>query len=55
MSTVSKGVLKAKMLAYFRRVEEKGEVLVVTAMESSLPPLTRDQRILDFYTSTVRA
>jgi antitoxin (DNA-binding transcriptional repressor) of toxin-antitoxin stability system len=28
--TVSKGVLKAKMLAYFRRVEETGETLVVT-------------------------
>lgn len=30
MTTVSKGVLKAKMLAYFRQVEETGETLVVT-------------------------
>jgi len=30
MVTVSKGVLKAKMLAYFRMVEETGEPLVVT-------------------------
>jgi prevent-host-death family protein len=30
MATVSKGVLKAKMLEYFRRVEETGEELVVT-------------------------
>ena len=30
METVSKGVLKAKMLEYFRRVEETGEELIVT-------------------------
>jgi len=30
MITVAKGVLKAKMLAYFRMVEETGETLVVT-------------------------
>ncbi len=30
MITASKGVLKAKMLAYFRQVEETGETLVVT-------------------------
>ncbi|MDX2055081.1 MAG: hypothetical protein SFV15_21955 [Polyangiaceae bacterium] len=30
MRTVSKSVLKAKMLEYFRRVEETGETLVVT-------------------------
>ncbi len=30
MSEVSKGVLKGKMLEYFRRVEETGEELVVT-------------------------
>jgi prevent-host-death family protein len=30
METVSKSVLKAKMLEYFRRVEETGEELVVT-------------------------
>ena len=29
-TTVSKGVLKAKMLEYFRQVEETGEELVVT-------------------------
>jgi len=31
MITVSKGVLKAKMLEYFRRVEETGEELIVTS------------------------
>jgi prevent-host-death family protein len=30
MSTVSKSVLKAKMLEYFRQVEETGEELIVT-------------------------
>jgi prevent-host-death family protein len=30
MRTVSKGALKAKMLEYFRKVEESGEELVVT-------------------------
>lgn len=30
MRTVSKSVLKAKMLEYFRRVEETGETLIVT-------------------------
>ena len=30
MIMVSKGLLKAKMLVYFRRVEQTGETLVVT-------------------------
>ena len=30
MSTVSKSLLKAKMLEYFRQVEETGEELIVT-------------------------
>ena len=30
MNTVSKSALKAKMLEYFRRVEESGEELIVT-------------------------
>jgi prevent-host-death family protein len=30
MDTVSKGALKAKMLEYFRKVEETGEELIVT-------------------------
>lgn len=30
METVPKGVLKAKMLQYFRQVEESGEDLIVT-------------------------
>jgi antitoxin (DNA-binding transcriptional repressor) of toxin-antitoxin stability system len=30
MPTVSKGVLKAKMLEYFREVESSGEELIVT-------------------------
>ena len=28
--TVSKGKLKAKMLEYFRKIEETGEILIVT-------------------------
>ncbi|MEN8149727.1 MAG: type II toxin-antitoxin system prevent-host-death family antitoxin [Planctomycetota bacterium] len=31
MITVSKSLLKAKMLEYFRRVEETGEELIVTS------------------------
>ncbi len=31
MIIVSKGVLKAKMLEYFRRVEQTGEELIVTS------------------------
>jgi prevent-host-death family protein len=31
MIYVSKGVLKAKMLEYFRRVEQTGEELIVTS------------------------
>lgn len=30
MKTVSKSVLKSKMLAYFRKIEESGEPLIVT-------------------------
>jgi antitoxin (DNA-binding transcriptional repressor) of toxin-antitoxin stability system len=30
METISKSALKAKMLEYFRRIEESGEELVVT-------------------------
>jgi prevent-host-death family protein len=30
MNTISKSALKAKMLEYFRRVEETGEELIVT-------------------------
>ena len=30
MNTVSKGVLKAKMLKYFRQVEQTGQELIVT-------------------------
>lgn len=42
MITVSKGVLKAHMLSYFRRVEETGETLVVT---SHRKPVLRVQPI----------
>ncbi len=31
MKSVSKGVLKAKMLEYFREVEQTGEELIVTS------------------------
>jgi prevent-host-death family protein len=37
MDTVSKGLLKAKMLEYFRKVEETGEELVVT--DNNVPVL----------------
>ncbi|HEY6880658.1 MAG TPA: hypothetical protein VI299_21695 [Polyangiales bacterium] len=37
MDSVSKGVLKAKMLEYFRKVEETGEELVVT--DNNVPVL----------------
>jgi prevent-host-death family protein len=37
MQPVSKGVLKAKMLEYFRRVEQTGEELVVT--DNNVPVL----------------
>jgi antitoxin (DNA-binding transcriptional repressor) of toxin-antitoxin stability system len=37
MIYVSKGVLKAKMLEYFRRVEQSGEELIVTS--SNVPTL----------------
>jgi len=37
MKTVSKGVLKAKMLEYFREVEETGEELIVTS--NNIPTL----------------
>jgi len=37
MIYVSKGVLKAKMLEYFRRVEQTGEELIVTS--SNVPTL----------------
>jgi prevent-host-death family protein len=37
MDSVSKGLLKAKMLEYFRKVEETGEELVVT--DNNVPVL----------------
>ena len=37
MITVSKGVLKAKMLEYFRHVEQTGEELIVT--NNNIPTL----------------
>jgi prevent-host-death family protein len=37
MNTVSKSALKAKMLEYFRRVEETGQELVVT--DNNVPVL----------------
>jgi antitoxin (DNA-binding transcriptional repressor) of toxin-antitoxin stability system len=37
MATVSKGVLKAKMLEYFRRIEETGDELIVT--DNNVPVL----------------
>ena len=37
MKTVSKGVLKAKMLEYFRNVEQTGEELIIT--NNNIPTL----------------
>ena len=42
MIIVSKGVLKAKMLEYFRQVEETGEELIVTSHRT---PVLRIQPI----------
>jgi prevent-host-death family protein len=52
MFTVSKGVLKAKMLEYFRKVEETGEELVVT--NNNVPtlkviPIKKKKRIEDIF------
>ncbi|MBN1676704.1 MAG: type II toxin-antitoxin system Phd/YefM family antitoxin [Kiritimatiellae bacterium] len=41
MIAVSKSELKAKMLAYFRRVEETGEDLVVTSHRKPVLRVTR--------------
>lgn len=43
MIAASKSVLKAKMLEYFRQVEETGEELIVTS----------DRRIASFYERTI--
>ena len=52
MITVSKNVLKAKMLEYFRRVEDEGEELVVT--HNNVPvlkvvPLRRPRGVEDVF------
>jgi antitoxin (DNA-binding transcriptional repressor) of toxin-antitoxin stability system len=44
MITVSKNVLKAKMLEYFRRVEDEGEELIVTHNHVPVLKVTRLQR-----------
>jgi prevent-host-death family protein len=49
MSEVSKGALKAKMLEYFRRVEETGEELIVT--DNGRPVL----RVVPFHAKTSAA
>jgi prevent-host-death family protein len=49
MTTVSKSALKAKMLEYFRRVEETGDELIVT--DNNEPVL----RILPFRRRTPSA
>jgi prevent-host-death family protein len=52
MITVAKNVLKAKMLEYFRRVEEEGEELIVT--HNQVPvirvvPLRKKQPIAELF------
>ncbi|MBN2357488.1 type II toxin-antitoxin system prevent-host-death family antitoxin [candidate division KSB1 bacterium] len=49
---VSKGVLKAKMLEYFRRVEQSGEELIVTS--NNVPtlkviPIKKKRRVEDVF------
>lgn len=39
--TVSKGELKARMLEYFRRIEETGEELIVTSNREPVLRVTR--------------
>ena len=41
MITVSKGELKARMLEYFRRIEETGEELIVTSNREPVLRVTR--------------
>ena len=52
VNTVSKGVLKAKMLAYFRQVQETGQALIVT--DNRVPvlkiiPFTQTKNIDDVF------
>ena len=52
MITVSKAVLKAKMLEYFRRVEQTGETLLVTSHRKpvlKVEPIRERTSILDAY------
>ena len=52
MLKVSKGKLKAKMLAYFRQVEETGEELIV--MSNNIPtlrviPIKKNQTVEEIF------
>lgn len=52
MLTVSKGVLKARMLEYFRHVEQTGEELIVT--NNNIPtlkiiPIKKKKRVEDVF------
>ena len=52
MITVSKGVLKAKMLEYFRRVEQTGEELIVTnnnVPTLKITPIKKKQSVEDVF------
>ena len=52
MITVSKNVLKSKMLEYFRRVEDEGEELIVTHNQVpvlKVVPLRRAQSASDAF------
>lgn len=52
METVSKGILKAKMLEYFRHVEQTGEELIVT--NNNIPtlkviPIKKKKSVLEVF------
>ncbi len=52
MKKVSKGKLKAKMLEYFRHVEESGEELIVTNNNTptlKVVPIKKKQKVEDVF------
>jgi len=53
MFTVSKGVLKARMLLEWDHRDPVDRTIVATAKKRRLPIITKDQRIRRFYKRTV--
>jgi len=54
MKTVSKSMLKPKMLEYFREVEETGETLIVTNHNQpvlKIEPIKHKQMVSDVFAS----